>query len=89
MKTASIKSDTTLFENAIKELNDLGKSTNGLAQLTDAFLNSVSDVELIKFVNKTALGTEDITVIVKPSDCLCEFLVTLRTKKREFLASST
>lgn len=89
MKNINMKSDTTLYQNAIKELMGLIKISNAFLEVFNTFVNDIGDVKVFGVDFETAIRTNEIIVVLKPSDSFCELLTTLRARKRDLLLSDT
>lgn len=83
MKSVSIKSDITLFEDAIKELKELVQLGDGFLQIFNATINSFGYSKTLNVDFETTTRTDEIIIVIKPGNSFCELLSTLRTLKRE------
>ncbi len=89
MKNINIKSDATLYENAIKELMGFIKISDEFLQIFNTFVNGTGDIKVLGVDIEAAIRASEIIVILKPSDSFCELLATLRARKSELLLSDT
>jgi hypothetical protein len=85
-----IKIDTIPLKQALDDLRLGLESTNvsqGFLKTIKLLFDTPSNIELINFEQQTAAGSDDLVLVVKPSDKLLEFTVAVRASKGDLLVS--
>lgn len=86
--TVEVYTDPAPFQKTLSELSALAKTSQAPLEVIQRFFNSASQVELVDFEQKVAVGTSNLVLVIKPSDKLLEFMTAIRTGKSKFFTAN-